>query len=304
MIDGRRIPIEPSSAAWSQRHNRIIIVSDNYNELVGQGGAHFVIASFDPAGDAPVIEVEPLLTPEQAEAFRLYDLEGVTVLNERLFVIGSLALHGKDPARDRWERHQFVRMDLQNKDGHLRAVNLAHVAESWPDFRDWLISKSGYGWSAKEIGGRAEGDGINIEALTATSANTVLLGFRGPLASDGGSLVLEINLPESPQGAPRLVGKHVIAPIDSADIPKGAPKTLRGMFEKPGSPGEYYVLLGPKGYEKESIVLALWSAGTGKFSRAMVLPPGFVAEGIAPIGPGKILVVDDLSESILVASEN
>ena len=46
---------------------------------------------------------------------------------------------------------------FEEKDGVLRAVNLTHVSERWPDFRDWVVSESGYGWTGEEVRGRAEG---------------------------------------------------------------------------------------------------------------------------------------------------
>lgn len=71
----------------------------------------------------------------------------------------------------------------------------------------------------------------------------------------------------------------------------------------PGQSGQYYVLLGPKGYEKEELVLARWNAGTGVLTKATLLPKDFVAKGVTPISGGKILVVDDLKERILFATE-
>ena len=68
------------------------------------------------------------------------------------------------------------------------------------------------------------------------------------------------------------------------------------------APGEFYVLLGPIGYEKEEIVLAHWNANTGQLTKATLLPKGFVAEGVAPIGGGKVLIVDDLKAMILIAT--
>ena len=48
--------------------------------------------------------------------------------------------------------------------------------------------------------------------------------------------------------------------VDAPHVPKGAAKTLRGTGQAPGEPGEFYVLLGPIGYEKEEVVLAHWNA--------------------------------------------
>lgn len=300
---GQSVMIESSSAAWSKRYRKVIVVSDNFNDLAEQGAGHYVIAYFGLDADGGEIPVEPLLSREQIEEFRLYDLEGVTLIGDRLYTIGSLALHGKNPERDRWERHQFLQMDLDESDGRLRAVNLAHVTSRWPNFRDWLISKSGHEWTAEEVRGRAEGDGINVEALSATSDGNLLIGFRGPLTADGGTLALEIELPPTTDDEPALVKAHVLAPVDLPNIPKGAAKTLRAISMVPGEPGQYYVLLGPKGYEKEELVLARWNAKTGKLTKATLLPKNFVAEGVTPIPGGKVLVVDDLQEMVLVATE-
>lgn len=75
-------------------------------------------------------------------------------------------------------------MDLEEKVGRLHAVNLAHVSGRWPNFRDWLISKSGYRWTGEAVRGRAEGEGINVEALSATGEGNLVIGFRDPLTAD------------------------------------------------------------------------------------------------------------------------
>ena len=301
---GKKITIEPSSIAWSNRYNKAIVVSDNYNDLIVDNAGHYVITSFSLESDSSTIAVEPLLTLEQVADYPLYDLEGVTLIGEKLYAIGSLALHGKNPDRDRWERHQFVQMDLTESNGILQATNLVHVSSRWPDFRNWLISKSGYPWTAEETRGRAEADGINVEALSANSLGNLILGFRSPLLPDGNVLALELSPPVASDLETTLVKKHAVPQVEAANIPQGAPKTLRGMVEIPERVGEYYVLLGPKGYEKELIVLALWNSNTGELTKATPLPEGIVAEGLVPIAQNKLLIVDDLNEAILIATEN
>ena len=301
---GKKIMIEPSSVAWSNRYNKAIVVSDNYNDLVTQNAGHYVIVSFSLESDSSTIAVEPLLTPQQVVDYPLYDLEGVTLVEDRLYAIGSLALHGKNPERDRWQRHQFVNMELSELNGVLKATNLSHVTQRWPDFRNWLISKSGYPWTGAETRGRAEGDGINVEALSANRSGNLVIGFRGPLLPDDSVLALELSPSSASDKEPILVKKHAIPQVEAANIPQGAPKTLRGMVEVPGQPGEYYLLLGPKGYEKELIVLARWNSNTGKLTKATPLPVGIVAEGVVPIAKNKLLIVDDLKEAILIATEN
>jgi hypothetical protein len=300
----RPIKIESSSAAWSDRYRKVIVVSDNTNDLVEHQAANYAMAYFSLEGDGTDIEAYPLLSPKQAEDFRLFDLEGVTLDGDRLYAIGSLALHGKDPGRDRWERHQFVQMDLVETENGLGVANLVHVASRWPNFRDWVLSKSGVEWTGEETRGRAEGVGINVEALSITDSGNLLIGFRGPQSAEGGALALEIELPESVDEEPVLVKHHIIPPVDVPHIPKGAAKTLRAISKIPGQPGEYYVLLGPIGYEKEAIVLAHWNSETGLLTKETQLPTGFVGEGVSPLPGDRVLVVDDLKAMILIATEH
>jgi hypothetical protein len=297
------IRIESSSAAWSPRYQKVIVVSDNYNDLSVHDAGQYVIAYFDPVNQGPELVAKPLLTPQQAEEFRLFDLEGVTLDGDRLYAIGSLALHGKDPERDRWERHQLVQMELKQIDGQLGVVNLSHVSKRWPNFRDWVLSKSGHEWTGEETRGRAEAEGINVEALSVTDTGNLIIGFRGPAAAEGGALALEIRLPDSAEKEPLLVKKYLIPPIVFDHIPAGAVRTLRAISRIPGKHGIFYLLLGPKGYEKERIVLARWNSNTDEMTKAKLLPIGFVGEGVTSISEGKVLVVDDLAEMILVATE-
>jgi hypothetical protein len=306
-FQGKTVELEPSGVSWSKRYKKAIVVSDNYNDLLKHNASHYVISYFDIKGNSPTIQVKPLLTPKQAAEFPVYDLEAVTLQGDRLYAIGSLSLHGRNPERDRWERNQFVQLDLQQSESveDLTASNLSHVTRRWPNFREWLVYRSGYPWSVEVIQGRAEGEGINVEGLSTTSSGTLILGFRGPRSPQGGLLALEIRPPLSPDQEPVLVGKYSIRPLYSTHIVKDSPKTLRAMVEVTSRPGEFYVLLGPKGYEKESLILAHWNANTGELAKATPLPDGFVAEGIARSDyTGRLLLVDDRNGKILMATEN
>ncbi len=66
---GKKITIEPSSVAWSNRYKKAIVVSDNYNDLVTENAGHYVIVSFSLESDSSTIAVEPLLTPPQRSNF-------------------------------------------------------------------------------------------------------------------------------------------------------------------------------------------------------------------------------------------
>jgi hypothetical protein len=54
----------------------------------------------------------------------------------------------------------------------------------------------------------------------------------------------------------------------------------------------------------KKIVIAHWNTKTGQLSKTTRLPKGFVAEGVAPIAKNKLLIVDDLKEMIIIATEN
>jgi hypothetical protein len=105
-----------------------MVTREQLRPAAGQDAAQYVCASFGLAGDATEIAVTPLLSREQAQTFLLYDLEAVTLKGNRLYVMGSLGLHAKNPARDRWERHQFVQLDLQQSNDRLRVDNLARFS--------------------------------------------------------------------------------------------------------------------------------------------------------------------------------
>ncbi len=62
--------------------------------------------------------------------------------------------------------------------------------------------------------------------------------------------------------------------------------------------------MGPKGYEKEEFVPARWNTHTDQLQKATFLPKNCVAEGVKPVPGSKVLVVDDLKEMILVATEH
>lgn len=171
---GKNIKIEPSGIVWSDSYKKAIIVSDNYNDLLSENAAHYAISSFSLKAKSSKIAVKPLLTPKQAKDYPLYDLEGITLIGNKIYAISSSALHGKNPQRDRWERHQFIQMDLTNSKGTLQAKKLSHVLPNWPDFRNWLISKSGYSWTGEETRDKAEADGINVEALSAKDRKSVV----------------------------------------------------------------------------------------------------------------------------------
>ena len=55
------IRIESSSAAWSPRYQKVIVVSDNYNDLSVHHSEHYVIAHSDPKGQGPELAAAPLL---------------------------------------------------------------------------------------------------------------------------------------------------------------------------------------------------------------------------------------------------
>ena len=139
---GKTIKIEPSGIAWSNRNKKAIVVNDNYNDLITQNAGHYSMVSFSLNSDLYPIAVEPLLTPTQGGNYPLYDLECSTLSGDKIYAISSLVLHGKNPNRDGWERHQFVQMDLINSNGNLKVANLSNVNNRWPDFRSWLSSKS------------------------------------------------------------------------------------------------------------------------------------------------------------------
>ena len=58
---GSPVDIEPSSIVWSDRFKKVVVVSDNFNDLVEQNAAHFVISAFKLDATTSNLAVEPVL---------------------------------------------------------------------------------------------------------------------------------------------------------------------------------------------------------------------------------------------------
>ena len=135
----------------------------------------------------------------------------------------------------------------------LGAENLAHVTRRWPNFRDWLISKSGHTWTAEETRGRAEAEGINIEALSITDAGTVMMGFRGPLTSEGGAMAIEFKLPDSPDHEPVLSGNTPCHKWIFRMFQKAPRKRCERWSKSLENPESFTFYLGPKDMKKRKL---------------------------------------------------
>ena len=51
-------------------------------------------------------------------------------------------------------------------------------------------------------------------------------------------------------------------------------------------------------------MLARWNREAHTLTKATELPSGLVPEGVASIGENRLLIVDDLKEAILIATEH
>jgi len=289
-FNGQNIPLEPSGLVYDKQHDIFIAVSDNFEVLKKSHAENFVIFWFKDTGEDTLLAY-PLLTNEQADKFNLYDLEGITVdNNQHYYAIGSLALHPTKPSRDTWFRFQGFQFNIKkSSDGLFGATDLDWLsANNQRDLREWFISLVNMPWTLENIRGRAETeDGINVEGLSVTPENNLLVGFRGPLFYNKNkkawqSMAVEVKPPQSPNDAPEYVQSYWLA--NEQGDKKTQKYGFRGLTPVPDKPWWYAVVTGPTGTDYKQFQIMLWNAKTGEV-RARQLqpePPGkFVWEGIA-----------------------
>jgi hypothetical protein len=301
--------LEPSGLAYDKEHKIWVGVSDNYDDLILEGPAtagNVVFWFREETGAGGIIAVRPLLSAEQAAAFPLYDLEGVTRAEDGTYLAtGSWSL-GDSPYRDRMLSFRVV----ADGRGGFAATQLAWIAPGGDaDLRRWLVEKSGLTWTAAEVAGKPEKGGINLEALAfATSpANTprsVLFGLRGPdrPAARGSEIwLLRATLGADDDLRCESLSRAVIA----GGVSAFGLRAIEGMAEVPGA---YLYLLGPSGgdYSPTYAGVALPGQETIELGSLVqltngvgVVPEGIAAESVRDLGDGRVEVtfaaVDDVS---------
>ncbi len=285
-----KIPLEPSGLIYLADKQIYIAVSDNYNALLKSNNENYVIFWFKNTGEK-ILKAYPLLSLKQAKKFKLYDLEGITIDTKGyIYALGSQALHPSKPERDTWYRYQGYRFKLQqSKNDQFSATEMNWIAGSTRrNLREWLISDKNSPWTKLHITARAESEnGINVEGLSITPNDNLLIGFRGPIFKDKKTnipklLITEIKLNQDITQTPSFVKNYWINDFNSQHLLHQ--QAIRGITNIPNLPWHYLVLTGTSDTSiVEPFYIYAWDAKSDKFYGDRISLPikNLVWEGIA-----------------------
>ena len=265
--NGKNVPLEPSGLVYIKAHDIYIAVSDNFNDLHKLKDDEYTIFWFKDDG-AKTLIAHPLLTKAFTKEAMPYDLESMTMdKNGVLYALGSLALHPTKSHRDTWFRSQGFHFDIKKiSDNKFALSHFDALSENkYRILRSWLSNHKKLPWTLKHIRGRAETEnGINIEALSITPDDNLLLGFRGPLLKPKGvpsSIALEIKVGLKKDSVPQLVDVYHLT-HETLDASK-ANQGFRGLV--PNKPWWFVVLTGAHNRQIDlDFQLLLWNPKTNE----------------------------------------
>ena len=128
------------------------------------------------------------------------DLEGAALIGTRAFWIGS---HGRNKdGKVRLNRHRLFATEIGFTEGE---VTLTPVGKPYKRLLDDLLGDSRFAQFHLEEAARhapKEPDGLNIEGLSATPENHLLIGFRNPIPAGKALLIPLLNPNEVIEGRP------------------------------------------------------------------------------------------------------
>ncbi|WP_081852867.1 DUF3616 domain-containing protein [Bosea sp. 117] len=211
-----------------------IVVNDEDNVLrvyaAGRDGGALAVTDADLNG---FLQLDPSDEDDKA------DLEAVTELGGRIYVIGSHSRSAKGRVRE--ARQQFFALTASTGTDGFR-IRPAGSAHSLTDALAALdpVLKAAIGPDERVEALAPEKQGLNIEALAARPDGKMLIGLRNPLSADGRALVVPFENPAQvvDDGAvPKL-----LAPV-ALDLDG---RGIRAMEYAPAS-GTYYIVAGPAG---------------------------------------------------------
>ncbi len=135
------------------------------------------------------------------------DLEGAARLGDRVFWIGS---HGRNRrGKERFNRHRLFATDIRERDGDF---TLTAVGKPYQRLLDDLLADARFDqFHFREAASRAPKapDALNIEGLSVTPENHLLMGFRNPLHDGNAVLIPLLNPNEVIEGKAARLGSAV-----------------------------------------------------------------------------------------------
>ena len=250
---------------YDQDFQIYVAVTDNFNDLVSLNAENYAIFWFKD-NQTKEMKAHPLLTIEQAKKFLLYDLEAITRLkNKQYIVFSSLSLHSYKRSRDTLYRFQAYQFNLKKiSDEEYIIENMNWLAKRLDGYwREWLIFQKQIPWTLDNIVSRSDTTkGINLEAISSTNqTDHILLGFRSPLMYDPqkkhwNALLLDVKLPSDDNSFP-LLDKIYFLPNRH-----GLKNGFRAMAQISEHPDWYFVILGPSGRDVSNFEYFLWNIKT------------------------------------------
>jgi len=217
-----------------------------------------------PGAPVHVYEVGPPARKKNQSAEM--DIEGAARIGNRVFWIGS---HGQNADGEfAPNRHRLFALDISNSADGVRVrpvgtpyTNLVADMAREPKLARFRLEH------AAQVKPKAHG-GLNIEALTDTPEETLLIGFRNPVPQNRALLVPLLNPNEVITGKSARFGDPILLDLGGLG--------LRGIGSTPGG---YYLIAGPVQGDAESR-LFFWRGGDA----APELVPNITLAGLNPEG--------------------
>lgn len=246
------VPVDPSRFIVANDEDNILRVykRDESGELVySQDISCFL--QIDPKGENP-------------EA----DIEGAALIGSRIYWISS---HGTNDEGDpRPNRHRFFATDIESNGNHINLksvgtpfLDLVKILEDSAELKDFHL-----GEAAKKA--TKSKDGLNIEGLTRTPEDKLLIGFRSPIP-DEKALLVSLENPQAvieEKAEPKL-GKPILLNLGGLGI---------RSIEYSDAKKSYFIIAGS--YDTEGdFQLYQWS---GNASDAPKLIKGVDFQGLNP----------------------
>jgi len=261
---------EPS-AIQQLRDGRFLVVEDEKRQP-------FSVFTLDPTGKVKSRELKPSLFNLFNSAWKLDDLEGLTM--DQTGLIYAITSHSRDDqGNEKSSREKLIRFEIG---GH-HTVRPRLVS----DLKQALTRQYAVLAAAAAVRDVKGDEGLNIEALEFDPHNGhLLIGFRSPLA-EGRALVARL---VNAAAVFESGAKVQLAPaLDQLDL---GGRGVRGLSYVP-SLSAYLVIGGPVSKADSGFGLWLWE-GLGMPARSLQVPPGVDLARAEGVGPARVNGVDGI----------
>ncbi len=284
------VTLEPSSLVYDTQHEIYVGVSDNSNVLDSIKAQEYAIFWFRDNTDSP-LSAYPLMNRSEAIKYGLYDLEGLTIDDNRTYYAsGSLAKHSKHNCSDTAQRFRGFRFKIQDigEENAFRAIDTNWIAnDKFDNMRQWFNDEVKEApWGRDVFTERPETSvGLNLEALVTTPHHNLLFAFRGPLIQHSlthiwHALAVEVDLRNTTVGFPNYVALRWLPNVGTGGVL--FQQGFRAMTAVPDKPDWYTVITGPSGTDWSHFHILFWNAITREIrGRKVINGTDRVWEGIA-----------------------